>query len=161
MQIFVKTLTGKTITLEVEPSDSIENVKAKIQVRSHRALLQLPKTISLGQRGDPARPAETDFRRQAARRWPHSLWLQHPKGINPSPRLKAAWRDADLRENAYGQNHHFRGRAFRLHWERESKDPGMMANRMLVINCRIRPGCHMLTNRLFSCSCLQNVLFVH
>ena len=31
MQIFVKTLTGKTIPLEVEPSDSIENVKAKIQ----------------------------------------------------------------------------------------------------------------------------------
>ena len=31
MQIFVKTLTGKTVTLEVEPSDSIENVKAKIQ----------------------------------------------------------------------------------------------------------------------------------
>lgn len=31
MQVFVKTLTGKTITLEVEPSDSIENVKAKIQ----------------------------------------------------------------------------------------------------------------------------------
>ncbi|XP_063589977.1 ribosome biogenesis protein NSA2 homolog [Penaeus indicus] len=29
--IFVKTLTGKTITLEVEPSDTIENVKAKIQ----------------------------------------------------------------------------------------------------------------------------------
>ena len=31
MQIFVKTITGKTITLEVEPSDTIENVKAKIQ----------------------------------------------------------------------------------------------------------------------------------
>ncbi len=31
MQIFVKTLTGKTITLEVEPSDMIENVKQKIQ----------------------------------------------------------------------------------------------------------------------------------
>merc|ERR1712226_1098391 len=31
MQIFVKTHTGKTITLEVEPSDTIENVKAKIQ----------------------------------------------------------------------------------------------------------------------------------
>jgi ubiquitin len=30
MQIFIKTLTGKTITLEVEPSDSIENVKQKI-----------------------------------------------------------------------------------------------------------------------------------
>lgn len=31
MQIFVKTLTGKTITLDVESSDSIENLKAKIQ----------------------------------------------------------------------------------------------------------------------------------
>lgn len=31
MQIFVKTLTGKTITLDVEPSDNIESVKAKIQ----------------------------------------------------------------------------------------------------------------------------------
>ena len=31
MQIFVKTLTGKTITLEVEPGDSIEAIKAKIQ----------------------------------------------------------------------------------------------------------------------------------
>ena len=31
MQIFVKTLTGKTITLEVEASDTIENLKGKIQ----------------------------------------------------------------------------------------------------------------------------------
>ena len=31
MQIFIKTLTGKTITLKVEPSDTIENVKTKIQ----------------------------------------------------------------------------------------------------------------------------------
>ena len=31
MQIFVKTLTGKTIALEVEANDTIENVKAKIQ----------------------------------------------------------------------------------------------------------------------------------
>merc|ERR1712188_276088 len=30
MQIFVKTLTGKTITLEVEATDTIEAVKAKI-----------------------------------------------------------------------------------------------------------------------------------
>ena len=33
MQIFVKTLTGKTITLEVESSDTIDNVKSKIQGR--------------------------------------------------------------------------------------------------------------------------------
>lgn len=31
MQIFVKTLTGKTVTLEVESSDTIESLKAKVQ----------------------------------------------------------------------------------------------------------------------------------
>ena len=33
MQIFVKILTGETITLEVEPSDTIENVKKRIQAQ--------------------------------------------------------------------------------------------------------------------------------
>ena len=37
MQIFVKTLTGKTITLEVESSDTIDNVKSKIQGTSSAA----------------------------------------------------------------------------------------------------------------------------
>ena len=31
MQIFVKTLEGQTLTLEVESSDTIDNVKTKIQ----------------------------------------------------------------------------------------------------------------------------------
>eukprot|EP01083_Nonionella_stella_P089091 248564_1 len=31
MQIFLKTLTGKTITMDVEPNDTIQNEKAKIQ----------------------------------------------------------------------------------------------------------------------------------
>jgi ubiquitin len=31
IQMFVKALSGKTITLEVEPLDTIDNVKAKIQ----------------------------------------------------------------------------------------------------------------------------------
>ena len=38
MQIFIKTLTGKTITLEVEPSDTIEAVKAKIHDEEGRSL---------------------------------------------------------------------------------------------------------------------------
>ena len=33
MQIFVTTLTGKTIVLEVQPTDTIQNVKAKIQTK--------------------------------------------------------------------------------------------------------------------------------
>jgi len=31
MQIFVKTLVGRTITLDVDPSDTVDNIKQKVQ----------------------------------------------------------------------------------------------------------------------------------
>ena len=38
MQIFVKTLTGKTITLDVEPSDTIENVKTRTKIQDKEGI---------------------------------------------------------------------------------------------------------------------------
>ena len=41
MQIFVKTLTGKTITLEVEPTDTIENFNLRKEFHLTNSVLFL------------------------------------------------------------------------------------------------------------------------
>merc|ERR1712018_744101 len=89
MQIFVKTLTGKTITLEVEPSDTIE------------CQGQDP-----GQGGHPPGPAEVDLRWQAAGGRKDPVRLQHPEGVHPPSRSPSQGRYADLREDPHREDHH-------------------------------------------------------
>ncbi|CAK0818355.1 unnamed protein product [Prorocentrum cordatum] len=97
MQIFVKTLTGKTITLDVEASDTIDS-----------------RGQDPGQGGHPAGPAAPDLRRQAAGGRPHAVGLQHPERVDAAPRAAPARRHADLREDADWQDHHF-GRGGQRH----------------------------------------------
>jgi hypothetical protein len=94
MQIFVKTLTGKTITLEVEASDTIENVKAKIQDKVNSLTLLTFNCLFLGRH--PTGSATFDLRWQAVGGWSYSLGLQHPEGVDLAFGLASAWRHANL-----------------------------------------------------------------
>ena len=111
MQIFVKTLTGKTITLEVESSDTIDNVKSKIQGMFLKVMLfgvgrhELTR-FQYRQGGHPPRPTAPDLCRQAARGRPHPFGLQHPEGLDASPRVATPRWYADLCQDSDWQDHH-------------------------------------------------------
>ena len=88
----MKTLTGKTITLDVEASDTIDNVKAKIQDKE----------------GIPPDQQRLifDLCRQAVGGRPDSFGLQRPEGVHSPPGVALAGRHADLCEDTDWQDHH-------------------------------------------------------
>jgi hypothetical protein len=99
MQIFVKTPIGKTITLEVEPSDTVYYVKAKIEDKegcaTHRSLVSSSAPLTtLPRAQNPAQLPATDLRRPSTRGYSHPQRLQHPKGVDAPPRRARVWGNA-------------------------------------------------------------------
>ena len=108
MQIFIKTLTGKTITLEVEPSDTIENVKAKIQDKEGTP----PGQQLLVFKGHPLKDGRclSDY--------------NVPERSDSLLDFKTAWWHANLYKNIDWKDDHFGSGAFRYDKEGETENSG-------------------------------------
>ena len=100
MQIFVKELTGKTLTLEVKSSDSVATLKAKIEVETGIPAAQQRLLYAGKQLQEYKEVEEVDYPPSKSEKrvirslgvafkedWLSLLEMSHPVGLSLSPKM--------------------------------------------------------------------------